>query len=83
MGRIAKDLRDESKSLIADLTAYRNTNHMSRAKIARKLHLKTPHTIYMWEKGLRTPTTRFTLKIMMLLGKNIPVEQFIKMTKRS
>ena len=68
--------KQDVQSLLKELEAFRVANNIPKTKLARKLGMRSPVTIFYWYKGICKPYPRTLYRIIKLLGKQLTVEEF-------
>lgn len=68
--------QQDHKALLAELEEWRKISGLSKAKLAKRLGLRSSVTIYYWNKGMAKPYPRHLYRIIQILGKPITVEEY-------
>ena len=63
-------------SLLQELEEWRVAHNLSRAKLAKRLGLRSYVATYYWYKGTNKPYPRHIWRIVKLLGKKLSVEDY-------
>lgn len=63
-------------TLLQELEEWRVANKLSRAKLAKRLGLRSYVATYYWYKGTNKPYPRNLWRIVKLLGKPMSVEDY-------
>lgn len=67
--------------LLKELENWRKIQKISKAKLAKRLGLRSYIALYYWNTGKHKPYPRHRWKIIQLLGKKLSVEQYTQWQK--
>lgn len=68
--------KQDIPALLEELESWRVAHNLSRAKLAKKLGLRSYVATYYWYKGTNKPYPRNLWRIIKLLGKQLSVEDY-------
>lgn len=68
--------KQDIPTLLKELDNWRVVNNLSRAKLAKRLGLRSYVALYYWYKGTSKPYPRHVWRIVKLLGKKLSVEDY-------
>lgn len=62
--------------LLKELDNWRKFHNISKAKLAKKIGLRSYIALYYWNTGKHKPYPRHRWRIIQLLGKKLSVEEY-------
>ena len=68
--------QQDIESLLKELDDWRKKQKLSRAKLAKRIGLRSYVALYYWYVGKAKPYPRHVWRIIQLLGKRLSIEEY-------